>query len=43
MAAPVRRIDQFCSLLPKDTWIYLLFDHALIVLRRPFSILIVWP
>jgi hypothetical protein len=35
MAAQVRRIDQFHSLLPRDTWIYLLFVHALIVLQRP--------
>jgi hypothetical protein len=43
MAAPVRWIDQFHSLLPRDIWIYLFFVHALIVLRRPFSILIIRP
>jgi hypothetical protein len=43
MAAPVRWIDHFCSLLLRETQIYLLFVHALIVLQRPFSILIIRP
>jgi hypothetical protein len=43
MAVPVRQIDQFRSLLPRDTWIYLLFVHALIVLRHPFLFWLLGP
>jgi hypothetical protein len=38
MAAPVRQIDQFRFLLLRDTRLYMLSVHVLIVLQHPFSI-----